>query len=113
MPVKSYRVEYVRPGCIAGDICTFVDEENFRMNEDQKADFIGAKEERSGLFVKEIEGDLSDMGHPTRRAADSCPAGVIRIIDLETGKRIAGHPIESELQDRNWKDKVQIEEKKD
>ncbi|MEK6809265.1 MAG: hypothetical protein AABY40_01195, partial [Nanoarchaeota archaeon] len=92
---------------------TFVDEESFKMNEDQKADFIDAKEEKPGLFVKEIEGDLSDMGHPTRRAADSCPAGVIRIIDLETGRRIAGHPIESELQDRNWKDVAQIKEKKD
>ena len=113
MTMKKYRVEYVRPGCIAGDICTFVDDENFKMNDDQKADFIGAREEKPGLFVKEIEGDLSDMGHPTRRAADSCPAGVIRIIDLETGKRIAGHPIESETQDKNWKDKAQIEEKKD
>lgn len=111
MAQKRYRVEYIRPGCITGDICTFVDEAHFVMNEDGKADFLGAKEEKPGLFVMEVTDDLSDMGHPLRRAADSCPAGVIRIIEMDTGKRIAGHPVESEKEDVNWKAQEQPEEK--
>ena len=94
---KRYRVEYNRNGCIGADICTFIDPDHFVMASDNKVDMIGGVEkDKPGVFVMEVEGNLDDMCNEIRRAADSCPAGVIRIIEIATGRRIAGHPEESE-----------------
>ncbi len=95
---KRYRVEYNRKGCIGAFMCSFIDPDHFKENyDDSKVDMVGDGVRKEGdIFVMEVEGNLEDMGNLVRRAADSCPAGVIRIFDLETGQRIAGHPFESE-----------------
>jgi len=78
----KYRVIYNRKYCVGGDICTFVDTERFVLAKDGKAD---------GKFVMEVEDPgMNDIGNPLRRAADSCPAGVIRVIRIRDGTLVAG-----------------------
>ena len=93
----KYRVTYNRKFCVGGDICTFIDPDHFVLNtKDGKADFKGAelagKGRDEGRFAMEIEDPtMNDIGNPVRRAADSCPAGVIRVIRVKDGRLVAGH----------------------
>ena len=89
---KKYIVEYDRANCIGADMCTFVDPENFKMNEDGKADLVKGEHKGNDQFVMPTNENMEDMGNPLRRAADSCPAAVIRITEIATGKRVAGAP---------------------
>ena|SRR3989339_722384 len=87
----KYRVIYNRKYCVGGDICTFVDTERFVLAKDGKADMKGAVMGEDGKFVMEVEDPgMNDIGNPLRRAADSCPAGVIRVIRIRDGTLVAG-----------------------
>lgn len=88
----KYIVEYDRANCIGADMCTFVDPDNFKMNEDGKADLVHGKETGNQQFVLFTNENMEDMGNQLRRAADSCPAAVIRITEIATGRRVAGAP---------------------
>jgi len=88
----KYVVEYDRTNCIGAEMCAFVDPENFKMNEDGKADLVHGKEKEGNQFFLFTNDNMEDMGNPLRRAADSCPAGVIRITEISTGRRVAGAP---------------------
>jgi ferredoxin len=89
----KYRVEYNRAGCIGGDICTFIDPKHFAMNKaDGKADFVGAKLVDGKWVIEEIsDPTMIEPGGELRRAADCCPAGVIRVVRIKTGEKVAGH----------------------
>lgn len=89
---SKYIVEYDRTNCIGADMCTFVDPENFKMNEDGKADLAKGEDKGNEQFVKFTNENMEDMGNSLRRAADSCPAAVIRITEIATGRRVAGAP---------------------
>lgn len=89
---RRYVVDYDRTNCIGAEMCAFIDPENFRMNEDGKADMIHGKEKEPGQFVMLTDENMEDIGNPLRRAADSCPAAVIRITEIATGRRVAGAP---------------------
>jgi len=95
---SKYKVIYNRAGCIGADMCTFVDPEHFVMADDNKANLVGGKQdpENKDLWIMETNQPCEDMGNDLRRAADSCPAGVIKIIRLADGTRIAGYPADSE-----------------
>lgn len=88
-----YKVTYTRKYCIGGDICTFIDPEHFILSKkDGKADFIGAEQKEDGRFEMIIDDPtMNEIGNPIRRAADSCPAGVIRVVRIKDGKLVAGH----------------------
>lgn len=97
----KYKIVYTRKGCVGGDICTFIDPDHFLMAKDGKAIMLKGKDaggnalqadEKEGKFVIELEDPgMGDIGSPMRRAADSCPAGVIRVIQVRTGNKVAGH----------------------
>lgn len=87
----KYRVIYNRKYCVGGDICTFIDAERFVMAKDGKADMKEAVQDEDGKFVMEVEDpEMNDISNPLRKAADSCPAGVIRIIRVRDGILVAG-----------------------
>ncbi|MBS3167562.1 ferredoxin [Candidatus Woesearchaeota archaeon] len=84
---KKYRIEYDREGCIGAAACVAVDEENWTIIEDGKADLKESKldNKKKGYFIREIsEEELAKF----KEAAEACPVNVIHIVDLETGKRI-------------------------
>ncbi|HLC58624.1 MAG TPA: ferredoxin [Candidatus Nanoarchaeia archaeon] len=84
--MKKYRIEYDREGCIGAAACVAVDEENWMLIEDGKADLKDSKKENTkGYFIREItEEQLAKF----KEAAEACPVNVIHIVDLETGRRI-------------------------
>ncbi|MBI2583596.1 MAG: ferredoxin [Candidatus Aenigmarchaeota archaeon] len=88
-----YRIVYSRKHCIGGDICTFVDPVHFNLSKkDGKADFLNSQKQEDGTFVMTVEDPtMNDIGNPLRRAADSCPAGVIRVVRVKDGRLVAGH----------------------
>ena len=88
------KIIYDRNGCIGADMCTFTDSKHFEMQPDRKVNLKGGREIEpgSGLYGLELEAFDQDAIN----AGQSCPAGVITVIDLQTGKRLAGQPIESE-----------------
>lgn len=80
---KKFRVEYDREGCIGAGVCVAVDEKDWEMNADGKADLKGGKKD-DDISVKEIdESGLEEM----KAAAEGCPVNVIHIID-EKGKKL-------------------------
>jgi ferredoxin len=89
----KYRVTYNRKSCIGAGMCAFIDPKRFKMNDDGKADLIGGtpRQEDGKLVLDVEEPGLETIGHDLRRAADSCPAGVIRVERLSDGRKIAGH----------------------
>lgn len=80
----KYKVTYDRSGCIGAGTCVAAHEKRWQMNDDGKADFLGAEskgEEQFELIIEEEE--LQKM----KDAAEACPVNVIHIED-ETGKKI-------------------------
>lgn len=80
----KFKVEYDREGCIGAGVCAAVDEKNWEMNADGKADLKNCSKE-GDIFVCEIdEADLEQM----KAAAEGCPVNVIHITNKETGEKI-------------------------
>lgn len=81
--MTKYTIKYDREGCIGAASCTAFSK-RFKMAEDGKADFEGAKETDEDFFELEIdESELEEL----KETAKSCPTKVIRIYD-EKGKQI-------------------------
>jgi len=70
----QYIIEYDRENCIGAGACTAVSE-NWKMNDDGKADFL-----KKEITEKELDEQME--------AAEVCPVNVIHIIDKKTGKRL-------------------------
>jgi len=80
----TYIIEYDRNACIGAAVCVAVDEENWTMNADGKADLKNSTRE-DDVFIKEIDETKLDK---MRAAAEGCPQGVIHIKNKETGEKI-------------------------
>ncbi len=84
--MKTYKVEYDRAGCIGAGICAALDPENFKINDDTKADMLEAKlNDKTGFWELEITEKEFDK---VMAAASGCPVLVIHIIDKETGEKL-------------------------
>ena len=79
----KFKVTYDRDACIGAAACAALDPKLFKMNADGKADLIGGKEVKPGLFELEIENIVE-----AKDAAESCPVRVIKIKDLENNKEL-------------------------
>ncbi|MBI2076452.1 MAG: ferredoxin [Candidatus Aenigmarchaeota archaeon] len=84
--MARYLVQYERKGCIGAAVCAAVNADDWIMNSDGKADFVGAVfNEATQMWEREIdESQLETM----KAAAEGCPAIVIHITNLETGEKI-------------------------
>ncbi len=83
---KIYKIEYDRNNCIGAGICAALSPENFKINNDTKADLIGGVlNEKTGVWEKEITEEEYDK---MMAAAGGCPVLVIRVIDKESGERL-------------------------
>lgn len=82
--MSKYKIVYDRKNCIGVSSCAILAEEFWKMNEDNKADLIGGKENAEGIWVREI--DEKDL-EKNKEAARNCPVGVIKIFTKE-GKPI-------------------------
>ncbi|MBI2628817.1 ferredoxin [Candidatus Pacearchaeota archaeon] len=82
--IKKYKIIYDREGCTKFGGCAAASK-HFDIARDKKADLVGGKKNKEGLWELEIsEEDYAK----NKDAAEICPAKVIHIIDLETGEEI-------------------------
>ena len=83
---KTYIVEYNREGCIGAAACVAVQDDQWELVADGKADLKGSNQvDGNKKQTKEIdESELAKY----KEAAESCPVTVIHIIDKETGEKI-------------------------
>ncbi|MFH1770050.1 MAG: ferredoxin [archaeon] len=79
--MAKFKIIYDRDACIGAAACAALDPKLFKMNADGKADLIGGKEVKPGLFELEV----NNLGE-AKDAAQSCPVNVIKIKDLENKK---------------------------
>lgn len=83
---KTYIIEYDREGCIGAAACVAVQDDQWELVADGKADLKGSESKKENkMQTKEI--DESEL-EKYKEAAESCPVTVIHIIDKETGERI-------------------------
>ena len=83
---KIYKIEYDRNNCIGAGICAALDPENFKMNDDTKADLIDATyNEQTGMWEKEI---TEEQYEKIMAAAGGCPVLVVHVVDKETGEKL-------------------------
>ena len=83
---KVYKIEYDRNNCIGAGICAALSPENFKINDDTKADLLQAKfNEKTGMWELEITDKELDK---VMAAASGCPVLVIHVIDKETGEKL-------------------------
>ncbi len=80
--MARYRIVYNRSNCIGAGACESLDSEHFKVVEDGKADLLKSIE-KDGKWVLE-----TDELKTVVEAAQSCPARVIQVFDLEKNKQI-------------------------
>ena len=85
LTVPIYKIVYDRSNCIGVSSCALLAEKFWKMNEDTKADLVGAKQVKEGMW--ELKIDEKDL-HENKEAARNCPVGVIKIFD-EKGKEVS------------------------
>ena len=84
---KKYKIVYDREACIGAAVCAALDDKNFEMNSDGKADLKESNTE-NGKCVKIVE--LDEEGKKRLLdAALGCPVTIIKVTDMETGKQLA------------------------
>ena len=79
---KNYKIVHDREICIGCNACATICDKYWKMNDDGKADLIGAK--KVGEF---FELEIDDL-ECNREAAELCPVNCIHIIDLKNGKKL-------------------------
>ncbi len=82
--MKRYKIVYDRNGCTEFGGCAAASKQ-FDIADDRKADLVGGKKNKAGLWELEI---TEEEYAKNKDAAEICPAKVIHIIDLETGEQI-------------------------
>ena len=83
--MPKYKIVYDRSNCIGVSSCALLAEEFWKMAADTKADLVGAKQTKEGIWEREIEE--KDL-HKNKEAARNCPVGVIKIF-AKDGKQIS------------------------
>lgn len=83
--MPKYKIVYDRKNCIGVSSCALLAEKFWKMNADDKADLVGGKEKKDGIWELEIEE--KDL-YTNKEAARNCPVGVIKIFD-EKGEQIS------------------------
>lgn len=83
---KTYIIEYDREGCIGAAACVAVQDDQWELVADGKADLKDGKSENDNKIQRK-EIDESEL-EKYKEAAESCPVTVIHIIDKETGEKI-------------------------
>lgn len=87
-PKKRYKVIYERSGCIEILSCVAEYPKRWIVNDnDNKAVLVGGKKESDNPETWVLEFDEDELAK-FKASADVCPARVIHIVDLETGKRL-------------------------
>lgn len=82
--MANYRIIYDRDVCIGAAACEDIDPKRFKINSDDgKADLIKGKEDKSGLFIL----DVDDLGTSVE-AAKACPVRAIMIKDLKNNEDV-------------------------
>jgi ferredoxin len=84
--MRKLKIEYERDACIGAAVCAALDEVDFEMNADGKADLLGGKDE-SGTWVKDVEFD-EEQTKKLLECAEGCPVNIIHVTDKETGKKL-------------------------
>lgn len=84
---KRYKIEFDRKGCIGAAICCAVSERFWKFNHDDgKVDLEGSRRDKqNNTQVLAIPEKEFQENHDS---ALSCPAHVIHITDLKTGKKL-------------------------
>ena len=82
--MAKYKVTFDRENCIGAATCTAVSD-NWKIVEDGKADYAGAKKNSQGLYEKIIDEKSLDN---ELQAAQACPVNVIHIENLETKEKL-------------------------
>lgn len=83
--MTKYLLEHDRPDCIGCAACVAVNPKHWVMNEDNKADIIGAPRRPDGWEELEIEQDDFEAD---KAAAESCPVNVIHLKNKDTNEKI-------------------------
>ncbi len=83
--MTKYVLEHNRPDCIGCAACVAVNPKHWVMNEDNKADIIGAPRRPDGWEEIEIEQDDFEAD---KAAAESCPVNVIHLKNKDSGEKI-------------------------
>ena len=83
--MTKYLLEHNRPDCIGCAACVAVNPKHWVMNEDNKADIIGAPRRPDGWEELEIEQDDFEAD---KAAAESCPVNVIHLKNKDNGEKI-------------------------
>ncbi len=77
--MARFRIVYDRNNCVAAGPCAAVDSEHFSINaQDGKADLIGGKEVKPGIFELEVDSD-----ELANQAVSVCPAAVISVKKIQ------------------------------
>ena len=82
--MTRYLLEHNRPDCIGCAACVAVNPKHWVMNEDNKADIIGAPRRPDGWEEIEIEQDDFEAD---KAAAESCPVNVIHLKNKDSGEK--------------------------
>ncbi|VVB99409.1 4Fe-4S single cluster domain protein [uncultured archaeon] len=73
--MPRFRITYDRGNCVAAGACAAVDDVHFAINaKDGKADLVGGREVKPGIFELEVDSD-----ELARHAESVCPAAVISV----------------------------------
>ncbi|HIH41693.1 TPA: ferredoxin [Candidatus Woesearchaeota archaeon] len=79
----KFKIIYDRQACIGANACVVLNPQLFEMDKDGKANLIGGKKLADGTFEL-----VTDARESIIESARGCPVEVIKVIDLETGKKI-------------------------
>ncbi|MBS3072379.1 ferredoxin [Candidatus Pacearchaeota archaeon] len=77
--MSKIKLIHRRDKCIGCNVCFEASPSNWKINqEDGKADLIGGKEVKKGLFIKEISEAEKEEN---KLAEDNCPMGIIDVVE--------------------------------
>jgi ferredoxin len=82
------KIEYDRSGCIGASVCMAIAPERWELDDEAKAVLKGAVAVGAEKFELIVDVPDSDALLQELEAAKGCPTKVIKITDLDTGKRL-------------------------
>jgi len=77
--MAEYKVVHERDKCISCGACVATDEKHWKMNDDMKADLIGAEKEGDNFVLEVGESEKAAC----MEAAETCPVNCIHILKGE------------------------------